>query len=60
MITIDWHVAATIASPIIALFGGIWIDRRRRPVLITYYGHVSAFKQTSAWGQPIQSTHTRL
>ncbi len=59
MITIDWHVVATIAAPIIALFMGAWIDRRSRPVLITYTSHVSAFTHTPAGGKPIQvNTHS--
>jgi hypothetical protein len=61
MIMIDWHVTATIASPIIALFVGAWINRRfeSRPILITYTSHVSAFMHTPAGGQQIQvNTHS--
>ncbi len=61
MITIDWHVAATIGAPILSLFVGIWINRRfeSRPILITYTSHVSAFTHTPAGGQPIQvNTHS--
>jgi hypothetical protein len=37
--TIDWNVLATITSPVIALFAGVWINRRfeSRPVLISYF-----------------------
>jgi hypothetical protein len=43
---VDWNVAATIVSPVIGLFVGIWANRRfeDRPKLVTFYGHVSAFK----------------
>ncbi len=61
MITIDWHVIATITAPIIALFVGVWINRRfeSRPILITYTSHVSAFTHTPAEGQPFQvNTHS--
>jgi hypothetical protein len=42
---IDWNAAATVASPIIALFVGVWVNRRfeNRPTLLSWYGHVSAF-----------------
>ncbi len=56
MLTIDWQVVATIAAPIIALFVGVWINRRfeSRPNLITYTSHVSAFTYTPLGGQQIQ------
>jgi len=56
---IDWTAVATIAAPIIALFLGVWVNRRfeSRPVLISYFGHVSAFVHTPENGQPIQ-VHT--
>ena len=43
--TIDWRAVATIAAPIIALFLGVWVNRRfeSRSVLISYFGHVAAF-----------------
>ncbi|MDA8091977.1 MAG: hypothetical protein M0Z61_17365 [Nitrospiraceae bacterium] len=42
---IDWQVVATIAAPIITLFLGFWLNQKfeSRPVLISYYGHVSTF-----------------
>jgi hypothetical protein len=42
---IDWNVVATIASPIIALFVGMLINRaiERKPRLIAYFTHASAF-----------------
>ena len=51
---IDWNAVATIASPVIALFVGVWVNRRfeNRPVLIAYYSHVSAFKYTPPGGLP--------
>ena len=52
---INWSVVATIAAPIIALFVGVWINRRfeNRPVLISYFGHVSAFRVVPPAGQPV-------
>lgn len=57
---INWQVVATIAAPIIALFVGIWANRRfeSRPVLIAYFGHVSSFKHILADGSSLQiNTH---
>lgn len=53
---IDWNVVATIASPVIALFAGVWVNRRfeNRPVLISYFSHVSSFRYTPTGGQPLQ------
>jgi len=58
---IDWNVVATIASPIIALFVGVWINRRfeSRPVLISYFGHVSGIRFAPTGGQPtVINTHS--
>jgi hypothetical protein len=58
---IDWNVVATIASPVIALFVGVWVNRRfeSRPALITYFSHVSAFRYTPPGGQQLQiNTHS--
>jgi hypothetical protein len=56
---IDWSIVATIAAPIIALFVGAWLTRRfeSRPILNSYYSHVSAFRHTPQSGQPI-NVHT--
>ncbi len=59
--TINWMAVATIAAPILALFVGVWVNRRfeSRPVLISYYGHVAAFLHRPPSGQPINvNTHT--
>ncbi|MGH8556214.1 MAG: hypothetical protein ACRESZ_01890 [Methylococcales bacterium] len=50
---IQWQVVATIAAPLIALFVGIWANRRveSRPALISYFGHVSSFRYTPPGGQ---------
>ncbi len=59
--TIEWNVLATIAAPIIALFVGVWVNRRfeNRPILISYFGHVAAFVHTPAAGQPTNvNTHS--
>lgn len=58
---INWMVVATIAAPIIALFVGVWINRRfeNRPKLISYFGNVAAFIHTADAGQQIHvHTHT--
>jgi hypothetical protein len=57
--TIDWTAVATIAAPIIALFVGVWINRRfeNRPVLISYFGHVAVFLHHPTTGPPIH-VHT--
>lgn len=56
---VDWNVVATLASPVIALFVGVWVNRlfESRPALISYFGHVSAFRHTPPGGQSLQ-VHT--
>jgi hypothetical protein len=50
---IDWTAIATIAAPVLALFLGVWVNRRfeSRPVLVSYYGHVASFQHTPGPGQ---------
>jgi hypothetical protein len=58
--TIDWMVVATITTPILTLFIGVWVNRRfeSRPVLISYYGHVATFLHHPSSGQPLNvNTH---
>lgn len=58
---IDWNAVATIAAPVIALFLGVWVNRRfeSRPVLISYFSHVSAFRYVPSGGQPMGiNTHS--
>jgi hypothetical protein len=57
--TIEWNAVATIASPVVALFFGVWVNRKfeSRPVLISYFGHISAFQSVPPNGQPIK-VHT--
>ena len=58
---IDWGVVASIAAPIIALFVGVWVNRKfeSRPKLISYYGHISAFVHTPEEGNPFDiNTHS--
>lgn len=45
---VDWHLVVDIAIPILTLFLGAWVKRwfEKRPNLVSYYGHVSAFKYT--------------
>lgn len=40
---VDWNIFAAIASPIIALFIGVWLNRliEKRAQVIAYLGHVS-------------------
>jgi hypothetical protein len=56
---IDWGVIATIAAPLITLVVGIWLTRKfeSRPILISYYGHISAFRATPPDRDPI-AIHT--
>lgn len=44
---VDWQLFATISAPLLALFVGVWLNRRieKRPVLMTHWGHVSSFRQ---------------
>lgn len=59
--TINWGAVATIAAPIITLFVGVWVNRRfeSRPILISYFGHVSAFQLAPPGGQLVQvNTHS--
>jgi hypothetical protein len=51
---IQWSVVATIAAPVLALFVGAALDRflERRPRLIAYFAHTSAFRVAGA--TPIQ------
>jgi hypothetical protein len=58
---IDWGAVANVAGPIIALFVGVWVNRRfeSRPILISYFGHVSSFQHTPPGGQPmVVHTHS--
>lgn len=58
---VDWNAVATIASPIIALFVGIWVNRKfeSRPTLISYFSHVSAFRYSPSNGQSLGiNTHS--
>lgn len=45
LIVVDWQFFATVAAPILALFVGVWVNRRfeSRPVLLSHWGHVSSF-----------------
>ena len=57
--TIEWNALATIAAPVVGLFVGVWVNRKfeGRPILISYFGHISAFRSTPPNGQPIH-VHT--
>src|SRR6266446_2859538 len=51
--TIDWPLAVSVGIPILTLFLGAWVQRwfEKRPVLTSYFGHVSAFKWTDNTGK---------
>jgi hypothetical protein len=44
--SVDWNVVATIASPLLALVVGIWIDRRfeARPKVISYLANTAVLR----------------
>lgn len=58
---IDWNAVATIAAPVITLFLGVWVNRKfeSRPILISYFSHVSAFRYTPSGAKPMGiNTHS--
>ena len=58
---VDWQVVATLAAPILALFLGVWANRRfeNRPVLLSHWGHVSSFNFQKGDGTTgIVNTHS--
>ncbi len=58
--SLEWNALATIAAPVITLFVGGWVNRKleNRPILISYFGHISGFNSTPPGGAPIQvNTH---
>ncbi|SER23272.1 hypothetical protein SAMN05421690_101379 [Nitrosomonas sp. Nm51] len=58
--SIDWNVVATIASPIVALFVGVGLNRiiENRPKVVSYLGHVSGIFLSKA-NPPVQvNTHS--
>jgi len=57
--TINWEVVGNILGPILALFVGAWLDRviEKRAQLISYYGHVAAFRYAPAGAAAI-NVHT--
>ena len=58
--SLEWNALATIAAPVITLFVGAWVNRKfeNRPILISYFGHISGFNSTPPGGTPIQvNTH---
>ena len=58
---VDWQIFATLAAPIVALFLGVWVNRRfeNRPVLLSHWGHVSSFNYQKGDGVTgIVNTHS--
>lgn len=57
---IDWNVAATIASPIVALFVGAGLNRliENRPKVVSYLGHVSGIFLSKANPAVQVNTHS--
>lgn len=43
---IDWELVISVVVPVATLFLGAWVTRwfEARPALVSYFGHVSAFK----------------
>jgi len=57
---VDWMLVATIATPVATLVIGIALERylERRPKLVAYYGHISAFTMQGAAGPTVIHTHS--
>ena len=58
---VDWQIFATVAAPILALFIGVWLNRRfdNRPVLLSHWGHVSSFNYQKGDGTTgVVNTHS--
>jgi len=58
---IEWDVVLAITVPIVTIVFGAWLNHlaERRPKLISYFGHLSAFNCTPANGQPFAvNTHS--
>ncbi|HKT24314.1 MAG TPA: hypothetical protein VJR04_06905 [Terriglobales bacterium] len=59
---IDWTAVATIAAPVVTLFLGGWVNRwfENRPILISYFSHVSSFRTTPPDGSApvVVNTHS--
>lgn len=58
--SIDWTLLARIAGPVLGAAVGVVLSRaiERRPRLITYLGHTSAFNVTGQPGQQPIQVHT--
>ena len=58
---VDWQLFVTVATPILTLFVGVWVNRRfeNRPVLLSHWGHVSSFNYQRGDGTTgIVNTHS--
>lgn len=57
--SVEWNALATIAAPVITLFFGVWVNRKfeSRPILISYFGHISSFRSTPPDRDPVH-VHT--
>ena len=49
---IDWQLFATVATPVLTLLVGFWLNRRfdSRPILLSHWGHVSSFNVQNETG----------
>lgn len=58
--TIEWSIVATIASPVIALFVGAFLNRavESRPRVVAYLGHVSGINLSRASPPVHVNTHS--
>ena len=58
---LDWQLFVMVAAPILTLFVGVLINRwfESRPVLLTYWGHVSSFTYQQGNGNTgVVNTHS--
>ena len=56
-----WQLFWTVTAPILTLFVGIWANRwfGSRPVLLSYWGHVSSFNyQNGSGATGVVNTHS--
>ena len=58
---VHWQLFVTVAAPILTLFVGVWVNRQfgSRPVLLSYWGHVSTFNYQKRSGTTgVVNTHS--
>ena len=58
---VNWQIFVTVATPILTLFVGVWVNRRfeSRPILLSHWGHVSSFNYQQGNGATgVVNTHS--